>query len=53
MRTMKTAFTGIIFLLLLTTLVLSANAEQVVCMRMLPEYSLMYDHTYHSGKTFI
>lgn len=45
MRTMKTVFTGIIFLLLLTTFVLSANAEQVVRMRMPPKYSLMYDHT--------
>ena len=45
MRIMKVVLFGIIVSLLLTTVVLSANADQAVSFKMPLEYSLLYSHT--------
>lgn len=45
MRIFKTMFLALVLPLVLATVAVSANAEQVVCMNVSPEYSLYYLHT--------
>lgn len=45
MRVSKSVLLALILSLVLTTIAVSAHAEQVVCMNTPPEYSLYYRHT--------
>lgn len=45
MRISKSVLLALILSLVLTTIAVSADAEQLVCMNTPPEYSLLYMHT--------